>query len=261
MTNSRIPEPVRPILEKYISLLEQKSPGLIRAFYIVGSISLNEFNEHFSDIDFVAVLDRPASQADIESLRTLHKAIEEDFPGSKLSGNYLQMTDLGRFENEIQPHPYYQDGKLHEAGYFEINSITWWVLKNYGIAIWGNEPEDLPFTVDWELLVDRMKENLNSYWLGWTKRPGRFLVLLSDWGIQWTVLGVLRQYYTFRENSITTKIGAAKYALNCLPSDWHPLIQDAIDIREGKKGQHYHSRIFRMIGAVKFLKYIIKVSH
>jgi len=124
MIDPRIPEPVRPILEKYISLVEQKSPGLIRAFYIVGSIALNGFNERFSDIDFVAVLERPASQADYESLRTLHKTIEEDFPESKLSGSYLQMTDLGRFEHEIQPHPYYQDGKLHDAGYFEINSIT-----------------------------------------------------------------------------------------------------------------------------------------
>jgi len=261
MINPRIPQPVRPILEKYVALSEEKLPGFIHAFYIVGSIALNGFNQRFSDIDFVAVLDRPASQADIQSLRILHKAIEEEFPRSKLSGSYLQITDLGRFENEIQPHPYYQDGMLHEAGYFEINSITWWVLKNHGIAIWSNESEDLSFIVDRGLLVTRMKENLNSYWFGWTKRPGRFLVMLSDWGIQWTVLGVLRQYYTFRENSITTKIGAAEYALTCLPSNWHPLIQEAIDIRESKKRQHYPLRIFRMMEAVKFLKYVIQISN
>lgn len=261
MINSRIPEPVRPILEKYGAWARQKAPELIRAFYIVGSIALNGFNQRFSDIDFVAVLDRPASQTDIESLRTLHKAIEDDFPRSKLSGSYLQVTDLGRFEDNIQPHPYYQDGKLYNAGYFEINSITWWVLKNHGIPIWGSEPEDMPFTVDWDLLITGMKENLNSYWLSWTKRPGRILSMLSDWGVQWTVLGVVRQYYTFRENSITTKIGAAEYALTCLPSVWHPLIQEAIDIRERRKRRYYRSKILRMIEAVKFLKYVIKVSN
>jgi len=134
-------------------------------------------------------------------------------------------------------------------------------LKNHGIVIWGIEPEDLPFTVDWDLLLARMKENLNSYWLSWTKRPDAFIVMLSDWGIQWTVLGVIRQYYTFRENSITTKIGAAEYALNCLPSNWHPLIQEAIDIREGRKRRYYRLKILRMIEAVKFLKYVIKVSN
>ena len=86
MINSRIPEPVRPILKKYISLVEQKSPGLIRAFYIVGSIALNGFNERFSDIDFVAILDRPASPADVDSLRTLHKAYRGGFSGIEIIG-------------------------------------------------------------------------------------------------------------------------------------------------------------------------------
>jgi hypothetical protein len=261
MLDPQIPEPVRPILEQYLSLIEKQIPDLIRAFYIVGSIALHGYNQHFSDIDFVAVLNHHASLAGLESLRSTHSMIESRFPKSKLSGSYLQWNDLGRFEDEVQPHPYYQDGRFHTAGYFEINSVTWWILKHHGIAIRGDAPEKLPFTVDWDLLLAKMKENLNTYWLGWTKRPRAYLIMLTDWGIQWTVLGVLRQHYTFRERSITTKLEAAKYALTCLPQQWHPLIQEAILIREGNNRRRYVSRITRMIETVRFLKYVIQICN
>ncbi|MBL8077306.1 MAG: DUF4111 domain-containing protein [Anaerolineales bacterium] len=261
MINQRIPKPIRPILENYVLLTNKELPDLIGGFYIVGSIALDGFNEQYSDIDFVAVLNRKANQADIEQLAIIHKSIEKDLPTWKLSGCYIQTRDLGHFENEIAPHPYYHDGKFHEKGYFEINPITWWTMKNHGIAVTGQEPAELPFTVDWNLLIARMKDNLNSYWVSWTNRIDGFLAMLSDWGIQWTVLGVLRQYYTFRENSITTKTNAGEYALACLPSHWHSIIQEAINIREGKKKSLYRSKVSRMMTAVKFLRYVIQKSN
>jgi hypothetical protein len=136
--------------------------------------------------------------------------------------------------------------------------VTWWELKNHGIAILGQTPRDLPFTVDWNLLLTKMKQNLNSYWAGWTKRPERILTMYSNWGIQWAVLGVLRQFYTFSENSITTKVRAGRYALGCLPARWHPLIEEAIRIREGQNESAYRFRVARMIEAVRFLRYMIQ---
>lgn len=261
MTSRRIPVPVLSILENYAALAEQECPGLIRAFYVVGSVALDGYDEQFSDIDFVAVISHPVSPTDMEALEHLHETVHRKFPKSKLSGSYLQWDDLGKFEEDIQPHPYYQDDRLHATGHFEINSVTWWILKNHGVTMWGPEPKDLPFTVDWDVLLANMRENLNSYWLGWTQQPRAFLVLLSDWGVQWTVLGVLRQYYTFRENSIVTKLDAAKYARNNFPDRWQPLIEEAIHIREGRRKRHYRSRISRMVDTVRFLKYAIQRSN
>jgi len=259
--NQRIPEPIRPILESYVQSVCQHLPDLINAFYIVGSIALDGFNERFSDIDFVAVLHRKAMTGEIKKLRDIHKAIEKEFPRWKLSGDYFQVNDVGRSDHTIEPYPYYHDGKLHPEGRFEANLITWWILKNHGIAIIGIEPQDLNFTVDWDLLVNRMKENLNSYWVRWANRIDRHLVMLSDWGIQWAVSGVLRQYYTFTESSITTKGKAEEYALTSLPTRWHPLIQEAIDIREGHKQSAYRSRILRMREAVRLLKWVIQTCN
>ena len=142
-----------------------------------------------------------------------------------------------------------------------LNSVTWWELKNHGIPIVGPEPRNLAFTVDWDALIAEMMANLNSYWRSWTRHPRRIVILYSDWGVQWAVLGVLRQFYTFRENSITTKIRAGQYARGCLPQQWHPLIQEAIHIRQGKTDSFYRFRFGRMIQTIRFLDYIIEACN
>jgi hypothetical protein len=81
--------------------------------------------------------------------------------------------------------------------------------------------------------------------------------LLNDYGIQWAVLGVLRQFYTFRERAITSKVGAGMYGLLHTPQQWHRLIQEAIDFREGRARSTYRSKIVRAISARAFLQLII----
>lgn len=259
--DQRIPDPIRPIFEIYTTRFHEQFPDLLISFYIVGSIALGEFNEYFSDIDFITVLSQRIIPAEFEKLQRLHREIEQSYPRWKMSGNYIQTDDLGKLAENIEPHPHYHDGVLHPHQQFELNWVTWWELKNFGIAVVGRHPQNLLFTVNWNLLINDMRENLNSYWAGWTSQPVRILMLYSDWGIQWAITGVLRQFYTFRENMITTKIRAAKYALGCLPQRWHPLIQEAINIREQKRKSAYRFKIARTIEAVHFLKFMIQTCN
>lgn len=252
--NQRIPKLIQPILENYVAMINHQLPDLINAFYVEGSIALDGFNERFSDIDFVAFLNHRVTPTEIENLRNIHKAIEKNYPRWKMSGSYLQLGDLDRFDNKIESCSHYHDGVLHPNRHFELNSVECWILKNHGIAVCGPEPQELSFTINWDILITEMKKNLNFYWVSWTKQPQKIIVMLSDWGIQWTVLGVLRQFYSFRENSITTKEKAGEYALTCTPIHWHRIIQEAINIRQSKKASVYRFRIVRTIEAVNFLK-------
>ncbi len=260
-TKPHLPEPVQPTIADFIALINEQLPGWINGFYIVGSIALGEFNAQFSDIDFVATLTGSPTAKEIDELYAIHGAIEKKHPRWKLSGSYIQPGALGKLDGELEPHLYYHDGVLHPNHRLGLNPVTWWELKNHGMAVVGPEPQQLPFTVDWDRLILWMRENMNSYWLRWTDRPGRILMMYTNWGIQWAVLGVLRQFYTFRENSITAKVKAARYALGCLPARWHRLIQEAIDIRLGKKPSAYRFRITRTIEAVDFLKYILQLCN
>lgn len=257
----RIPEPVQPVLERYVACCQELFPQLLSGFYILGSIALGEFNRYYSDIDFLTILNDRMTLPDIEKLRNIHQDIEKAFPQWKLSGSYIQPGNLGKLAETIEPHPHYHDGVLHVDVCNELNLVTWWELKNHGIALIGIEPGSLPFCVDWTVLITEMRENLNSYWVSWTRQPVRIIMLYSDWGIQWGITGVLRQFYTFRENAITTKIKAAEYALGCLPARWHPLIQEAINIRNRKDRSAYKSKMFRTWDAICFLKFIIQTCN
>ena len=259
--DQRIPEPIQPLLQNYLLQVNQQTPNLVMAFYIEGSIALDGFNENFSDIDFIAILNRQINLAEIETLRNIHSIIEKSFPEWRMSGSYLQVSDLSHFNGTPSQNLSYHDGVLQPHGHFELSSVEGWILKNHGIALIGPEPQTLSFSVDWNLLIKIMRGNLNSYWRSWTNQPRRILRLFSDWGIQWAVLGVLRQFYSFRENSITTKTKAGEYAISCLPKRWHRLIQEALNIRAGRKHSAYRFRLSRTIEAVEFLKFVIQTCN
>lgn len=251
--NESIPETIRPLLDKYLTLTSQQLPHLISAFYLEGSIALGGFNKRLSDIDFIALLQREPTPAETQTLRNIHAQIEKNWPRWKMSGSYLQPD----FTSSL----HYHDGVLTQGGPFAVNSVEGWILKNHGIALLGPAAQSLTFTVDWDIILRDMKTNLNTYWASYTKQPDRMLVLVSDWGVQWAVLGVLRQYYSFRENSIITKTQAGEYGLRHLPAEWHGLMREAIQIRETGKRSGFVWRVGRMVNVVRFLKFVIQTCN
>lgn len=251
-----IPSELHPLLQEYMNWAKQEMAGQVTAFYLVGSVALGEFIPRLSDIDFIAVLNSKASSTNFENIRRIHRKIEKNYPW-KMSGLYLQGQDLGRLDHRADPFPAYHDGRLAWSDHFELSSVTWWILKNHGIAVFGLPPQTLGITVDMEHLIRLQHKNLNTYWASWTTRPDRILVLLSDWGVQWTVLSVLRQFYTIRERKITSKIKAGEYALSCLPVRWHRIIRDAIILREAPKPDYHHSRIRRAKDTFDLIRYVI----
>ncbi len=255
--DTRIPTPILDLLSDYLNLLENELPGFVTGLYLHGSIALSAFNEDLSDIDFVGLLSRRASADDLDSLQIVHQTIATKYPRWPLEGSYLQWQELGELEESVLPAPVHHDGTLEPSGKFDVNSVTWWVLKHRGISLIGPQPQDLGIEVNWELLVTRMLENLNTYWADFTRNPRRIAWLLSDDGIQWTILGVLRQYYTFVEHDITSKAGAGEYARTHLPAKWHLLVREAIQIRQQIPSSRYQSKIARAAEAYNFLRYII----
>ena len=253
----RIPDSIRPLLQTYLDQLDQHLPDFAQAVYLHGSIALDAFDDQRSDIDFITVINRTATADDVQKLSTIHKTIAAQYPRWLFEGSYLQAADLGQAESAITPHPTHHDNVLNPAGHFDTNPVTWWLLKNKGIAIRGADPQTLPYSVDWNALLTDMHHNMNTYWASFTYQPSRMLRLLVNDGVSWAVLGVLRQYYTFKENDITSKVGAGQYALQHLPSKWHSIIQDALDIREGRQPSCYVSRFTRAYATVRFLKYVI----
>ena len=257
-TTRRMPEPIKPLIEEYLNLIEEQLPSFLSGFYIHGSIALGAFNERLSDIDFLTVCSHLCTEHDLECLQQIHQTIGTKYPRWALEGYYLQWNDLGKLDEALPPYPFYADDKLNPGGYHSLNSITWQLLKTHGLALIGPQSDTLPFVVDWDVLIDRMMNNLNTYWVSFTRDPRRMVWLLNNNGIQWAVLGVLRLFYTFKEHDITSKTGAGEYALNHVPIRWHPIVQEALNIREQKRKPLFKSRIVRALEAIKFLRYVIQ---
>jgi Domain of unknown function (DUF4111) len=256
-----VPQPVLLVLNEYTSLVNEALPSLLAGLYLHGSLALGAFNPRLSDIDFITITSRRCTPSDIDTLRAVHHTLAQRYPHAQLEGSYLQWHDVGRFEDTMPPHPYIHDGILHPSGYHDINAITWWILKHRGIAVVGPTPDQLDIHVDWDDLLAKMHHNLNTYWARFTTNPRRMAWLLTDYGIQWAVLGVLRQFYTFREHAITSKEGAGMYGLVHTPRQWHQLIQEAINIRAGASAWPCWLRIVRAIAARAFLQLIIAACH
>nr|WP_245243402.1 aminoglycoside adenylyltransferase domain-containing protein [Mesobacillus selenatarsenatis] len=78
-----------------------------------------------------------------------------------------------------------------------------------------------------------------------------------DFEIEWTVLGLLRQFYTIKENDIVSKLAAGEYGLTQLPVEWHNIIKEAMNIRKDKKERVFNSERDRLDHAVRLSKYLI----
>lgn len=256
-----LPEVIRPLLEEFLALMEERLPGLVGGFYLQGSIALGAFNERLSDIDFIAFLNRDWAAADLAELQKIHDALRQKYPRWPIEGLFLAWPGQTEIAKVIRPFLNQHDRQVTPDSYFELNDVTWWLLKNRGITLKGSEAQTLGYTVDWQALLTGMHQNQNTYWANYTRKPEGIKQLFSDWGIEWAVLGVLRQFYTFRENDITSKTGAGQYALLHLPTKWHKLIREANRIREGSNLSLYKSRVLRGIEAFRFLRFIQKLCN
>lgn len=233
---------------------------MLVGLYVHGSLALGAFQHGLSDIDFITITSRRCTASDLASLRIIHQTLTNHYPTLPMEGSYLQWDEVGQFEDTIGTHPYIHDGILHAKGYHDINAVTWWILQNHGITVSGPTADRFNIQVDWAELAGNMHHNLNSYWASFTSHPVRMGRLLADDGIQWAVLGILRQFYSFREGSITSKIGAGIYGLEHLPP-WRQLIQEAINIRERRGPSLYRSRVTRAMCARAFLQHIINTCN
>jgi hypothetical protein len=260
--NPKLHPRVAEIIDLFIHKLSEVRPGLLEGYYLYGSIALGDYSIESSDIDFISVTRDRLAASDIDAVRAVHEEVERQYALPNLSGIYLTWDDIGKLEEEITPFPYYADGRMHDAGYFELNLVTWFELQQYGIAVTGPSVEQLNIQVDWELLVSSMQHNLNTYWKNWIRKSQKLFSPYADGlffrrtDLEWGVLGICRLFYTFRERNITSKAAAGHYALGIIPEKWHRVVEEAILAKRGVSFSLYKSKVARKKEALTFMRYI-----
>lgn len=259
-----IPPKISQVLDRYFTLLDEKLPNFLEACYLYGSVSLGAYQEGESDLDFFAVSKQKATDTEITLLTEIHREMQRTFPTAVMDGLYVGKEDFASVRHGKITGLRFHEGKFRGLCPFEKDSIDAYQLQTYGIAARGKPIDPADFTVDWTLLLQNMRDNLNSYWLGWLHACKKFPSLhsiglfFSLRQIEWGVLGVSRLYYTCKEKEIASKIGAGRYALQTLPPRWHPIIREAMRLRTGNKKSHYRSRFERRADVIGYLEYLIR---
>ncbi|MEA0565872.1 nucleotidyltransferase domain-containing protein [Lysinibacillus irui] len=258
---------VQTILNEYLTRLNKQIPNTLEGLYLHGSIALNAYSEGSSDIDFIAVINRPLTELDVKEIANLHKALNQKYKGTVMDGCYLLVEDVGKDESEIKNCLYVNDGKIKWSNE-GVNPITWWILKNKGITILGTSIDTYDFNVNDKILNDYILKNMNTYWANRLKARKKYQSMsillpnkLIDLEVEWSITGMLRQFYTLQEREIVSKVEASKYALKKLPERWHNIIKDAISIREGSNIRYYNSKKQRINDMIQCMDYILNTSN
>jgi hypothetical protein len=239
-------------------------PNILEAFYLYGSTSLAEFQDGYSDIDFIAVVKSKMTEKEIASLKQVHHDMQRMFPKTILDGRYIMLEDIELLDRCERTCLRFNGGEFHGYEWFDRNSVDAYQLKKYGITIKGKSIENLDYNVNWDILIDNMRVNLNTYWVKWVANCRSFLSInyigsfVSLSKVEWGVLGVSRLYYTFREGDITSKVGAGEYVLGTVPVKWHKIINESMRLRKANTSSYYHSIIERRRDTLSYIEFIIQ---
>ncbi|MER2006893.1 MAG: aminoglycoside adenylyltransferase domain-containing protein [Psychrobacillus sp.] len=223
-----LPYSLHNLMQLYLQQLNTHLPmNLIEGVYLYGSVALDAFDERKSDIDFIVLLNRQVNEKEIEMIKDLHTQLSKEELGSRMDGMYIQATDLSKGDETMQPYPFCADGVVR-VGHWDINHVTWWVLKEHGITLQGTDIQELKISTEWEDVLGTLKYNINQYWYEKTKEiPDS----VTDEVVEFVTATICRILYSLEYQQIISKKEALRKGLSMLPNVWHPLIKEGMRIR------------------------------
>lgn len=250
-------------MDDLIKGINEVFPDQIEGVYLTGSIPLQDFYARKSDIDFIVICQSLPVGKLLSQFQRVHNRIQKRLKQPKLSGFYITKECLHLGVGKKLLVPGVHEGKVRSALWGDgLTAITLKELKTTAFTFSGAPAQSLPIeTADEE--VDRILfENINSYWRKWINRhtylPHRYsLLVLFPWFSEWSILGVARQLYTLQTGKITSKLLAGYYALDYLPSKYHKIDQQAIQIRKECKLFQFAASVERATKTIECVNHII----
>lgn len=252
----RIPNIIKPLLYQYEKALRERFKNKIYGVYIYNSVALGAFDENKSDIDFITIINEGFTKDEIEDLRKIHHNLKENFHyGKIMEGMYIDILNLGKTNSDMKPYMFFADEVFNDCGYYDINYVTWWTLKNKGIAINSPEISTLGIEVSWDNVIKNMGYNLNGYW---GKKVSEKATFFTDYWIEFSVLTLCRILYTLEYKDITSKANATKKAMDILPNQFQNIINEALRIRKNFSVKSIYESTEKRAHEVKtFISYVI----
>lgn len=226
------------------------------ALYIFGSLAMDDFSEHCSDIDFLALIATQFSRVEGKRLQAMHHKLRVTRFGDRLEGEYVAKSAL--YEKGVRGLVARCEGGVLLLGVpskFSAENIL--DIRQNAIVVYGPSPKNMVPCVSRQSVEEVMQDYLRE--INDELQRSELKDLLKD--LKWLsseVLNTCRTLYTLKTGRITSKSVGARWALRVLSPEWKPLIKCSLAVRRGKSRGDY--KAFIAAALPRFVSYALKFS-
>jgi hypothetical protein len=231
----------QPLPDNIRSLLQDLATGLrsilghrLVGLYLGGSLSLGDFCEASSDLDFLAITEGPLSPEDLLAVGIYHSELLKRHPAAaRLEGDYAPREYLIP-DGTTVPVPGCERGVfLPKVGEIMLSADNIYNMREHGITIVGPDPREVLPAVS----PDQVRTAVRT--------------MLADGPGAWDtpeqtadgLLNLCRSLCALETGIPTTKSQGALWARGRLEPRWLPVIDAALEARSRGTAAHWDARL------------------
>lgn len=230
-----LPDAIAPAAAQALTHLAPRIQQLLgdnlRALYLHGSAVWGDFDPEVSDLDLLAVVQRPITEADLPALKAMHDAFAADFPAwhDRIEVQYFTPEGLAHFRQRATSMANISPGEpLHiiDSGHDWLSN--WYFVQRYGVTLLGDPPARYipPIEADEFIAVVR---DYAAYFATHTDYGSDSLPSQA-----YAILTLCRALYTVVHREQVSKQAAAAWASATYP-DEAEIINDALRWRMAQR--------------------------
>jgi hypothetical protein len=224
----KLPQEVDDLL---VELLSGARPALgenLLGLYLRGSLATGDFIPERSDVDVLAVTERPVDDGEFAALGVLHAHLVT-LPNpyaNRMEIAYIDRASLRQFKPGRR-HPTLGQG---ETLVWSVHGDNWilerWVMREHGVTLFGPDPGTLIDRVSSDQLIAAVRTRLRD-WADWANTPDD-----PDWSLPrahkaYVVETMCRALYTLRSGKLSSKTYAVQWALETFREPWRATVERA----------------------------------
>ncbi|MEJ2749094.1 MAG: DUF4111 domain-containing protein [Anaerolineae bacterium] len=206
---------VNAILLELLTAVQSILGSQFIGLYLYGSLALDAFNPHRSDIDFVVVTTDTLADEAVAALAAMHAQIaaSDSRWAIELEGAYIPLAAMRRYDSEQAWHPHIDRGHDEQLHVKHLSSdwiIQRYVLREHGLTLAGPPIRDLIDPVSPDSLRQATRDILHNWWQPMLTDPQ----YLDSAGYRvYAVLTMCRMMYTLQVGGVVSKPAGVRWAL------------------------------------------------
>jgi hypothetical protein len=195
--------------------------GRLVALWLTGSLTYGDFDRGSSDIDYLAVVSGPLTQAQRSALAALHAEIGTRWPAwaERIEGSWIPAAWLDRVEPPGEGRPYVNGGAFWrpDPPYGNEWLINLHAVRETGVALVGPAPAELIPPLD---IADVRRASARDLREEWVPKLGDPAFFESSHHQAYVILTICRILHRAENDEVASKQVAAAWVRASYPEPW-----------------------------------------